>query len=145
MIGTVKCDASISKKKGLSVASAILFGCEDSDNLHKDENILGILSFTFHDKTVNYTEYMAVLAGVKLILDRYDLAFDEVYVYSDSELVINQLRGVYRCHKKELGLIKQWILTRKAKIRFPVHFRWLPRELNQIADGLACYIKELHG
>jgi len=58
-----------------------------------------------------------------------------VDVYSDSELLVKQISGLYRIREEKLGslFISLWNLTLDFK---KVHFHSIPREENQKADTL---------
>ena len=82
--------------------------------------------------TNNQAEYHGVKLGLEAALR---LGIPEVEVRVDSMLVANQLNGVYTIKNRELwpinervqGLIRQF---KRAK------FTFVPRELNQLADGM---------
>jgi len=52
-------------------------------------------------KTNNEAEYLALLYGLYLLSDRYQDG-DTVNIISDSELLVKQLKGVYRVKKEQL-------------------------------------------
>ena len=85
------------------------------------------------DTTNNVAEYRAVIAGLERARD---LGATRVHLRSDSQLLVNQLSGVYRVksphlqplHRQVRGLIAGFAL---AKIDH------VPRERNKDADRLA--------
>lgn len=77
----------------------------------KDENgnLLENFSQQISYSTSNQAEYLAVLKALELAL-KYSR--DEICVFTDSKLLINQLNGFYRIRKKELlEIIKQIKIT----------------------------------
>lgn len=77
--------------------------------------------------TNNVAEYMALYYS-SLELNEYE----DIEIFSDSLLLVNQMKGIYRIKNEELGKIKR-------KIRLPENtiFTHIPRRLNKEADGLA--------
>ena len=83
--------------------------------------------------TNNIAEYQALLTGLQ---EAQQLGAQEVEIYLDSELVVNQINGVYRVRDSKLK-------TLEGEVRRGLgHFaRWvirhIPREQNREADRLA--------
>ena len=83
--------------------------------------------------TCNCAEYAGLVAGLEAL---GGLEFDgPVEVCGDSRLVIRQTSGEWACRSERLRpLWRQALaLTKELDIRW----RWVPRALNQEADGLA--------
>jgi ribonuclease HI len=83
--------------------------------------------------TNNRAEYQALIVGLK---EAQVLGTKEVEVYLDSELVVNQINGVYRVRDATLKTLEGEVR------RLLGHFaRWvvgyIPREANREADRLA--------
>jgi ribonuclease HI len=84
--------------------------------------------------TNNIAEYTALAACLKMV-SRMDCS--ELVVHSDSELMVRQLNGEYKV--KDSGLKKQFQEIRgilKAS-GFGFSIKYIPREMNREADGLA--------
>jgi ribonuclease HI len=83
----------------------------------------------------NVAEYAAVLSALNwLIVNGY--TEDEVQVRTDSQLIVNQLNGVYHCTVKTLQNLRALILSQVEK--FPkVTFMWIRREQNKEADTMS--------
>lgn len=110
---------------GVSGGGAVLYSPEGNAIAHVQE-YLGV-------RTCNYAEYVAVLRG--LIVARA-LCIRNLHVYSDSELLVRQVNGVYGIHVHSLRTLHHAV---KDKLRnFDectfVHVR---RDLNSVADQLA--------
>lgn len=82
--------------------------------------------------TNNQAEYQAVRIGLKMALAR---GWTSVELRADSLLVINQLKGVYTVKNRELWPIYDNVLQLIGQFD-EVKFTHIPRELNQIADGM---------
>ncbi|MCX7794023.1 MAG: ribonuclease HI family protein [Thermodesulfovibrionales bacterium] len=83
--------------------------------------------------TNNIAEYMALIAGLEAA---HRLKAEAVEIYSDSELLVKQIKGLYKVRDKKLlalwqrvnrllGLFKAYTITH------------IPREENRKADSLA--------
>jgi len=83
--------------------------------------------------TNNQAEYRALLAALEYAVS---LRAAEVEVRSDSELIVNQMNGIYRVRKAEL---KPLYLKAKGLSGSIGNFRirYVPREQNRGADELA--------
>lgn len=80
--------------------------------------------------TNNQAEYY----GFKKGLERArDLGINKVSLYSDSQLVVNQMNGFYKVKNQELAPLHQEV-TQLAQSFEKVSFTYVPRELNKVAD-----------
>ncbi len=90
--------------------------------------------------TNNQAEYQAVYFGIK---KASELGVDIVDFRLDSNLVVNQLNGVYKIKNRDL-----WPIHEQIKLLLPrfqkVTFSHVRREFNQIADGLVNKILDEH-
>ena len=90
------------------------------------------------EKTNNEAEYEAIIFALKKarhLLGKAKLKNTEIIIYSDSELVVNQLNGKFKILEKNLQplFLEIW----NFKIDFPdLNFIHIPREKNQKADYL---------
>ena len=83
--------------------------------------------------TNNQAEYQAVRAGLKecsLVTNNI------VHVYLDSQLVANQMNGIYKIKNRELWPIHQSIKQMCEQHFHKVTFTHIPRELNKEADAM---------
>jgi ribonuclease HI len=80
--------------------------------------------------TNNQAEYY----GFKKGLERArDLGIDKVSLYSDSQLVVNQMNGFYKVKNQELAPLHEDV-NKLAESFEKISFTYVPRELNKIAD-----------
>jgi ribonuclease HI len=87
----------------------------------------------FGDLTNNEAEYRTLIAALETLAGR---GVQNVFVFSDSELMVKQLTGVYRIKKPELAALA----ARAQQQRRAFHqcrFTAVPREKNKRADALA--------
>ena len=101
--------------------------------IYSSENEIFSFSEYLHDATNNEAEYNALIMGLKSLLK---LKLLNPIIYSDSELIVNQVNGKYRVkndrmkllHKEVIGLLsnfENWSL---------IH---VLRDKNKVADKLA--------
>ena len=84
------------------------------------------------DCTNNMVEYEAFIMGLE---EAIDLRFKVLYVYVDSALVINQIKGEWDA--RHPGLIPYKDYARRLLSFFnKVEFHHIPRDENQMADAL---------
>jgi ribonuclease HI len=80
--------------------------------------------------TNNQAEYLGMIKGLERCRD---LGIDKIHVHSDSQLVVNQMNGVYKVKNQELAPLNQQ-LKELADSFEEVSFSYVPREYNKIAD-----------
>jgi ribonuclease HI len=80
--------------------------------------------------TNNQAEYYGMTKG---LARARELGIDNITVFSDSQLVVNQMNGFYKVKNQELAPLHQE-LGELAKSFEKVAFIYVPRELNKVAD-----------
>lgn len=87
------------------------------------------------ETTNNQAEYGAVIEALTWLSENQ--SEQEILFFLDSQLVVNQINGVYKIKEKSLQekniLIKKLINDYKIKIK---SFTYIPREKNFLADRL---------
>ena len=90
--------------------------------------------------TNNQAEYHGVRLGLEKALE---LGIKTVDFRIDSMLVVNQMNGIYKIKNRELWPINERI--RELVTQFDkVSFRHVPREFNQLADGMVNRTLDAH-
>lgn len=80
----------------------------------------------------NVAEYIALLEALQCALN---LNAETLRVYSDSQVVVRQMRGEYKCRSSRLYSL-HWICRKLARsLSFSIHH--VPRESNAEANELA--------
>lgn len=88
-------------------------------------------------RTNNYAEYKAIIEALKYLKESEALYKDSevIYIYSDSALLVNQMRGKYRVKSKKIAPLFQ-----KAKELLKdhkgIHIDYIKREKNRVADWI---------
>lgn len=101
--------------------------------LADDGEVLGEIARGIGEATNNVAEYTAAIEGLALARD---LGAGSVTLRSDSLLLINQLRGVYRVKTEHLRPLFERVRSLVADFG-AVTFEHVPRERNTEADRLA--------
>lgn len=95
-----------------------------------DDNVVEKSGYFMGTATNNQAEYY----GFKKGLERArDLGIDKIMLFSDSQLVVNQMNGFYKVKNQELAPLHQEIKLLAESFE-KVTFTHIPRELNKIAD-----------
>lgn len=84
------------------------------------------------NKTNNEAEYLALLEGLKLAVG---VNAKKVKVFSDSELIIKQLKGEFSV--KEARLSELYSEVKELERMLDVEYLHISRESNKLADELA--------
>jgi ribonuclease HI len=94
------------------------------------------------EMTNNRAEYAAVLNALRYTASRLDMLAERemgVTVYSDSQLIINQIRGIYRVNHPHLADLRADVVSLANNFidrGVRIGFEWIPREQNADADAL---------
>ena len=95
--------------------------------------------------TNNEAEYNALLVCLKKIKsfitegDRTEAKIEKIVVYSDSELLVNQMRGTFRVKDENLKMLFRRAARLIQSLPIKIEIRHVAREQNQDADMLANY------
>jgi ribonuclease HI len=84
-------------------------------------------------RTNNQSEYSALILGLKEVLSR---DIKRLYVFGDSQLVINQITGVYKVKNNLLQELYQEVQNLKTQFEY-IEFTHVYREFNKRADALS--------
>lgn len=109
---------------GPSASGFVLMDMNDQVFVEKGE-YLGIT-------TNNQAEYQALKFGLE---EAKKLGVQEVQVYMDSLLVVNQMKGIFKVKNRDLWPIHQAIKELSKEFK-EISFTHVPRELNKLADGM---------
>ncbi|OGL36573.1 hypothetical protein A3F38_00310 [Candidatus Saccharibacteria bacterium RIFCSPHIGHO2_12_FULL_48_21] len=96
-----------------------------------DDSVVEKSGYYMGIATNNQAEYY----GMKIGLERArDLGIDKVTLYSDSQLVVNQMNGLYKVKNQELAPLHAELKEISSSFS-KVQFVYIPREVNKIADS----------
>jgi ribonuclease HI len=83
--------------------------------------------------TNNMAEYEALILGLKVLKE---LGAKRIVVHGDSELIINQIKGIYQAKHPRLRAYRNLVLNFLEKF-LEYNLSTIPREKNQVDDALA--------
>lgn len=89
--------------------------------------------------TNNIAEYTALLEAIRRVKDylqNSEKKINKIIFYSDSNLMVSQLNGLYKIKNANLALILQRIKDVQNRLRQDVSYEHIPREKNKEADRL---------
>jgi ribonuclease HI len=109
---------------GPSASGYVLLNMNDQAVLRRGE-YLGVT-------TNNQAEYQALKLGLEHAL--HDFQAQEVHVYMDSMLVVNQMKNIFKIKNRDLWPIHNACVDLTKKFH-KVTFDHVPRELNKLADA----------
>lgn len=99
--------------------------------IYSESKFLGI-------KTNNEAEYMAQVAALTWLKDNVEkLSIDEVDFYSDSQLMVRQMQGIYKVKAGNLLELYNVAKTIVNSFSFKTKYHDIRREFNKAADELA--------
>jgi ribonuclease HI len=90
--------------------------------------------------TNNQAEYYGFAKGLERARN---LGIDKITLFSDSQLVVNQMKGLYKVKNQELAPLHQQVKALADSFE-KIEFVYVPRELNKIADGEVNRILDEH-
>ena len=102
------------------------------------DNVLMIEGMFLPSTTANAAEAMAIIKALKHAIH---LSKKKIHLFSDSELIINQITGVYRIRNEYLVKLHKEIQSLLHKMEFFQAVK-IERALNREADSLTRYILE---
>lgn len=98
---------------------------------------IGKDTYNFSEKmgwmTNNVAEYQALIKGLELAVDHI---VDDLVVYSDSKLVVNQMKGAWKVKQQEMKTLHGRASRIANNIKY-IEYKWIPREENSEADRLS--------
>ena len=86
--------------------------------------------------TNNRAEYNGVLMAMKWLSEKQINDKEEIGLYLDSELVVNQLSGNYKVKSDGLKLLFNRVKEIENKVAGKVLYNYVPRGKNKLADHL---------
>ena len=98
-----------------------------------DGTVVAEIAQGLGETTNNVAEYTAVILGLERAKE---LGATDVLLRSDSQLLINQLTGIYRVKTPHLQPLHRRVRTLAASFG-AIRFEHVPRERNREADRLA--------
>ncbi|OGK41391.1 hypothetical protein A2954_05395 [Candidatus Roizmanbacteria bacterium RIFCSPLOWO2_01_FULL_37_12] len=104
--------------------------------VYSNKKILHQEAFAIGSNTNNFAEYTAVVKAYEWLLKNKPIDIAKINFYSDSNLIVNQLNGLFKIKN---AVIREFVLKIRSleqELNVPVTYRYIPREENQLADSL---------
>ena len=99
--------------------------------IHQEAKFLGV-------KTNNEAEYMGFIAALNWLKNHHSqLKITSIDFFSDSQLIIRQIKGQYKVKAKNLLPLFNSAKSLIVQIDLPIQFQDIRRHHNQLADTLA--------
>ena len=86
------------------------------------------------ERTNNEAEYESLILGLEQVVSNYEV--ETLVVRSDSELLVNQVKGTYKVKKPELVVLKERVDSLVEQLG-DFRIEHVPREQNEEADRLS--------
>ena len=104
----------------------------------KDKNIIYKNSKFIGNKTNNEAEYAALIDALQWLQNNKDnFAISKINLFSDSQLLVRQIQGIYKVKAVHLKPLHHLCLSLLKSIDLPYTFSDIRREKNTLADSLA--------
>jgi ribonuclease HI len=105
---------------------------------HEDRTVANGWHYIGSHCTNNEAEYNGLIDGLLYIHHHLTVCrTPTLYIHGDSQLVINQLTGVWQCRKPELKALHKKVCDLVNHSELTVVFEYIPRLENKEADALA--------
>jgi len=96
--------------------------------------VLGKISNYLGDSlTNNQSEYFALRDALEFCIDK---GIEKVKIFSDSELLVNQMKGEYEVNSENIMEIYEEAKSLESELSY-IEYNHVPREENEDADELA--------
>ena len=101
--------------------------------IYSNDKELSNFSEPLFDKTNNEAEYLSLIKGIEQLID---LKVSSVDIYSDSELVVKQVLGIYKVKNERMKILHN-LASEKLKLIDHWNLVHIRREKNIRADELS--------
>lgn len=130
MIVNIYTDGGARGNPGPSGIGLVIYD-ENQNIIYKNSKYLGI-------KTNNEAEYAALINALEWLENNKDnFSISKVNLFSDSQLLVRQIQGVYKVKASHLKPLHNLCLSLLKSINLPYIFTDIRRENNKLADSLA--------
>lgn len=106
--------------------------------IRQDDETIAKYGFYLGKKTNNQAEYLSLLLALfiaKKEIAKLKTTLPKLLIHSDSELMVKQIKGIYRVRNEKLIPLKQ--IAMMLLLDQPFTIKHILRDKNQIADALA--------
>lgn len=126
---TVYCDGGARGNPG-PAASAFVILDQRRKVIFKDAEYIG-------RATNNVAEYKAVIFALEWLVSKNDTKkAEQIIFFLDSQLIVNQLNGVFRIKDKKLMMLASTVKNIEEDLPCKIIYKSIPRSQNKTADSL---------
>ena len=104
--------------------------------IYLDNKLIQRYSSKIGINTNNFAEYSALFKSLEWVKENFLDNIDKISVFSDSNLMVNQLNGLFRVKNADIREFVIKIRVLEGEINTPVVYNYIPREQNSLADSL---------
>lgn len=123
----IYCDGGARGNPGPAAAAFVVE--MEGEIIFRDAKFLG-------NTTNNVAEYQAVIIALEWLRKNLKKVNEEILFILDSELVVKQLKGIFRVKNENLRNFFFTIKEMESKINLKIFYTSVPREKNKLADFL---------
>jgi len=123
----IYCDGGARGNPGPAAAAFVVE--KEGKIIFRDAKFLGVT-------TNNVAEYQAVIIAYGWLIKNLEKNFKEIVFILDSELVVKQLKGIFRVKNENLRNLFFTVKKLKSKINLKISYVSVPRTKNKLADFL---------
>jgi len=127
---SIFCDGGARGNPGPAAIGFVIF--QNGKIVHKFFKRIG-------EATNNVAEYRAVIAALEWLGNNPEIINSKLLIinfYLDSQLIVNQLKGNFKIKNSNLQKLIVRAKNIERKIKGEVHYSYIPRRQNKIADAL---------
>ena len=104
-------------------------------SIETDDNHIFRKGFYLGIKTNNQAEYWGLIKALEFIADKYNPKQCEVNINSDSLLMINQMKGIFKVKNENIKPL--YLIANRLSVLFSIiTFSHVRREHNTVADSI---------
>jgi len=104
--------------------------------VYSNNKLIHKSSFGIGNTTNNFAEYSAVVNALEWLIKNKPQEISKTTFYSDSNLMVNQLNGLYKVKNAVIREFIMKIRILQQEIGAPITYTYIPREKNSLADAM---------
>lgn len=113
--------------------------------IYRHEEVIHTISYPFvsanGEASNNIAEYCGVIAVFRFLI-AHELTQEETYIFGDSKMVIEQLKGNWAMNNGKYLPYAERAVQLLLDFKQSPHLEWIPKERNGEADALSRKINE---
>lgn len=121
----IYCDGGARGNPGPGACAFVVI--KDNKIVYKEAKYLGRI-------TNNVAEYNGVINALRWLQENN--SYSHIQFYMDSQLVVNQLNGIYKIKNDNLKKLRTIISVLEKEIHSDLKYKYIPRENNKLPDKL---------